>query len=57
MQEDDIQENEIKVYLKNHPEFFEKNASFLADIHLPSPHGRRHHFACRAPTIGAARQN
>lgn len=30
---------EIKSYLKNHPEFFEENAAFLADIHLPSPHG------------------
>jgi uncharacterized protein YigA (DUF484 family) len=39
MQEDEIQENDIKVYLKSHLEFFEKNASFLADIHLPSPHG------------------
>jgi uncharacterized protein len=34
-----MQEDEIKSYLKSHPEFFEKNASFLADIHLPSPHG------------------
>jgi uncharacterized protein len=34
-----MQEDEIKTYLKSHPEFFEKNASFLADIHLPSPHG------------------
>ncbi len=32
-------QEEIKNYLKNHPEFFEENASFLADIHLPSPHG------------------
>lgn len=39
MQEDEIQENDIKVYLKNHPEFFEQNANLLADIHLPSPHG------------------
>lgn len=34
-----MQENEIATYLKDHPEFFEKNASLLADIHLPSPHG------------------
>jgi uncharacterized protein YigA (DUF484 family) len=34
-----MQEDDIKVYLKNHPEFFEKNANLLADIHLPSPHG------------------
>ncbi len=32
-------QEEIKNYLKQHPEFFEENASFLADIHLPSPHG------------------
>lgn len=32
-------QEEIKNYLKSHPEFFEENASFLADIHLPSPHG------------------
>ncbi len=31
--------DEIKTYLKNHPEFFEENATLLADIHLPSPHG------------------
>ncbi|MES2580550.1 MAG: DUF484 family protein [Pseudomonadota bacterium] len=31
--------DEIKAYLKNHPEFFEDNAALLADIHLPSPHG------------------
>lgn len=34
-----MQEDEIKHYLKNHPEFFEQNASLLAEIHLPSPHG------------------
>ncbi len=34
-----MQENEIANYLKDHPDFFEKNASLLADIHLPSPHG------------------
>ncbi len=34
-----MQEDEIAAYLKAHPEFFEKNASLLADIHLPSPHG------------------
>lgn len=31
--------DEVKTYLKNHPEFFEENAALLADIHLPSPHG------------------
>jgi uncharacterized protein len=34
-----MQADDIKNYLKNNPEFFEQNAGFLADIHLPSPHG------------------
>lgn len=34
-----MQDNDIKTYLKNHPEFFEQNANLLAEIHLPSPHG------------------
>jgi uncharacterized protein YigA (DUF484 family) len=34
-----MQEEDIKNYLKNHPEFFEQNANLLAGIHLPSPHG------------------
>ncbi|MGJ8618719.1 MAG: DUF484 family protein [Methylophilaceae bacterium] len=34
-----MQEDQVGAYLKEHPEFFEKNASLLADIHLPSPHG------------------
>jgi uncharacterized protein len=34
-----MQEEDIKNYLKTHPEFFEKNASLLAEIQLPSPHG------------------
>jgi uncharacterized protein YigA (DUF484 family) len=34
-----MQENEIAAYLKDNPSFFERNASLLADIHLPSPHG------------------
>lgn len=34
-----MQEEDVKDFLKNHPEFFEDNASFLADIQLPSPHG------------------
>jgi uncharacterized protein len=32
-------ENDVKTYLQHNPQFFEENASFLADIHLPSPHG------------------
>jgi len=35
----EINPDQIKTYLKNHPEFFEENAALLADIHLPSPHG------------------
>lgn len=34
-----MQEDDVKKYLENNPHFFEENASFLADIHLPSPHG------------------
>ena len=34
-----MQEDQITAYLQSHPEFFEKNANLLADIHLPSPHG------------------
>jgi uncharacterized protein len=34
-----MQENDVKEFLKKNPHFFEQNASFLADIHLPSPHG------------------
>ena len=32
-------QDDIKAYLKANPEFFEQNASFLAEISLPSPHG------------------
>jgi uncharacterized protein YigA (DUF484 family) len=39
IQAQDIQAHDIKDYLKNNPQFFEQNANFLADIHLPSPHG------------------
>lgn len=34
-----MQEDDIVIFLKDNPAFFEKNASLLADIHLPSPHG------------------
>ena len=34
-----MQQDEVKAYLKANPEFFEQNASLLAEIHLPSPHG------------------
>lgn len=39
MQDQNIKDQEIRDYLKNNPEFFEQHANFLADIHLPSPHG------------------
>jgi uncharacterized protein len=32
-------EQEVKSYLKEHPEFFERNAHLLADLSLPNPHG------------------
>ena len=34
-----MQQDDVKAYLKANPEFFEENASFLAEIKLPSPHG------------------
>jgi uncharacterized protein len=34
-----MQQDDVKTYLKANPEFFEQNASLLADIKLPSPHG------------------
>ncbi len=34
-----MHEEDVKAYLKNNPHFFEENASLLADIRLPSPHG------------------
>lgn len=36
---DTISDNEVKSYLQNHPEFFEKHAKLLTEIMLPSPHG------------------
>ena len=39
MQQATLQQDEVKSYLKANPAFFEQNAGFLADIHLPSPHG------------------
>jgi uncharacterized protein len=32
-------EEDIKTYLKAHPEFFEKNAHLLTELYLPNPHG------------------
>ena len=37
--EQTMQHDDVKAYLRANPEFFEQNAAFLADIHLPSPHG------------------
>ena len=34
-----MQQDDVKAYLKANPKFFEDNASFLAEISLPSPHG------------------
>ncbi|MEZ0209875.1 MAG: DUF484 family protein [Methylophilus sp.] len=40
MMEDSINENDIKLYLKAHPDFFESHAHLLAELFLPSPHGK-----------------
>ncbi|MFM9834570.1 MAG: DUF484 family protein [Methylophilaceae bacterium] len=34
-----MEATDVKNYLKDNPQFFEENASLLADIYLPSPHG------------------
>ena len=34
-----MKDDDIKKYLNKHPEFFERNAAYLAEIQLPSPHG------------------
>lgn len=34
-----LDDQAIKDFLRKDPAFFERNAAFLADIHLPSPHG------------------
>ena len=38
--EDSINESDIKHYLKAHPDFFESHAHLLAELFLPSPHGK-----------------
>jgi uncharacterized protein len=38
-QNTDISAEQIKRFLHTHPNFFEDNASLLAEISLPSPHG------------------
>ncbi len=34
-----VSAEQVKDYLRNHPDFFEKNAMLLAEIALPNPHG------------------
>lgn len=36
---DTISADQVKDYLQNHPDFFERHAKLLAEITLPSPHG------------------
>ena len=35
----EITTDQVSDFLRNHPHFFEKNASLLTEIYLPSPHG------------------
>lgn len=35
-----LNEQDIKHYLKSHPDFFERNAHLLTELFLPSPHGK-----------------
>lgn len=39
IQQPEISGEQVKSFLRTHPDFFEENASFLADISLPNPHG------------------
>jgi len=34
-----VSAEQVKDYLRNHPNFFEKNATLLTEITLPNPHG------------------
>lgn len=36
-----MRSEEVAHYLKEHPEFFEEYADFLASMHIPHPHGGR----------------
>ncbi len=36
---DEISADQVSDFLRNHPHFFEKHASLLTEIYLPSPHG------------------
>ena len=37
----DMRSEEVARYLKEHPEFFEEHAEFLASMQIPHPHGGR----------------
>lgn len=36
---DEISAQQVKTFLRNHPDFFEQHAALLTEIMLPSPHG------------------
>lgn len=38
-QDDELSTDAVASYLRSHPHFFEEQASLLAEIYLPSPHG------------------
>lgn len=38
-QPDTISTEQVKDYLRSHPDFFEQHATLLTEINLPSPHG------------------
>lgn len=38
-QNSELSTEQVKSFLRTHPNFFEDNASFLTEISLPSPHG------------------
>lgn len=35
----DLQENQIEAYLRQHPQFFERHLALLSEMYLPSPYG------------------
>lgn len=39
MQEDFLSEDQVSIYLRDHPQFFEQHPALLAEMYLPSPHG------------------
>lgn len=38
-QNSELSTEQVKSFLRTHPDFFEENANFLTEISLPSPHG------------------